>query len=105
MSSSGGRSTVSGVRSCTGVSTPVATVTSRGAPQETHRLAPGGRPAPHRGHVIAGTGALSRVSDAGERVIEVGTGNQTRDWYSPVSVLTRTLSPSFTNGGTGTTSP
>ena len=30
---------------------------------------------------------------------------QTRDWYSPVSVLTRTLSPSLTNGGTWMTRP
>src|SRR6059058_3430750 len=29
----------------------------------------------------------------------------TLDWYSPVSVLTRTLSPSFTNGGTWMTRP
>src|SRR5437763_6960549 len=31
--------------------------------------------------------------------------HQTRAWYSPVSVLTRTLSPSLMNGGTCTTSP
>src|SRR4029079_5067132 len=29
----------------------------------------------------------------------------TRDWYSPVSVLTRTLSPSLTNEGTLMTRP
>jgi hypothetical protein len=32
-------------------------------------------------------------------------GHQTRDWYSPVSVLMRTLSPSLTKGGTWITRP
>src|SRR5262249_56670110 len=31
--------------------------------------------------------------------------HQARDWYSPVSVFTRTLSPSLTNGGTWMTRP
>src|SRR5262249_40443966 len=34
-----------------------------------------------------------------------GFRHYARDWYSPVSVLTRILSPSLTNGGTCTTSP
>ena len=54
--------------------------------------------------------AVLRFSDnvhrnAEETQTPAGTSHRTlehhaRDWYSPVSVLTRTLSPSLTNGGT-----
>jgi len=50
----------------TGVSTPVATA-AFGAPQATQRAAPGGRPAPHRAHVIWGKRIIACFRTFGSR--------------------------------------
>src|SRR4051794_11145980 len=80
-----------------------------GAPHTVQRAASTGVSLPQCGQVIPRSpempprlllrdGQLSRIPFRNGSV-------QTRDWYSPVSVLTRTLSPSLTNGGTWMTRP
>src|SRR5437879_6460500 len=45
------------------------------------------------------------ITDSPTHHLADSPSTHTRDWYSPVSVFTRTLSPSLTNGGTLITRP